>query len=337
MEDYSVASMFEIRPYDNSYENLWEELVNHSSANGTFLQSRRFMKYHPAERFKECSLMIYNQKNQLVAVCPANTYTENEKRVFFSYKGATFGGLVISKKCYKAKYVLRLVRELKEYLKKEGFDEVYIKITPDIFSVLSTALLEYAFYYNGFEEYKELSTVILYEEYKEEILSNLTQGKRTHVHKCEKIGLNVRTLSNEEEIAEYYTILCENLEKYHTKPVHSLEELVDFKYKRLCDECEFWGTYLDSQMIAGGMLFYFNRTGIAHTQYLSAKKEYLTLSPMTYTYYHLIHEMRRRGYRGLSWGSSTENLGRTINESLIDSKESFGSSYSNNLTYHIVF
>lgn len=327
--------MFRFELYDSSLEKEWDQFIEEKSINGTFLQSRRFFNYHPADRFKDVSLVIYNEKNNIAALCPACELEEAGKKVFFSHKGTTFGGIIIDEKHYNAKHVVVLVEELKEYLKAQGYGKAYLKMTSDVFSMRESDLFQYAFWYAGYAEHKELSTYINYATYKESILSNFAQGKRTNVHNCEKEGLLVRPLNTDEEIRTFYDILCENLSKYDTKPVHTIDELLDFKNSRFVSECGFYGVYKDDEMLAGSMMFYFDKVGCAHTQYLAARQAYNKLSPMTFMYYSMIDEMRKRGYKTISWGTATEEMGTVLNMGLITSKEDFGSSYCNNLTYTI--
>ncbi len=327
--------MFRFEKYDSSMEQEWDKFIEEKSVNGTFLQSRKFFNYHPEGRFADTSLVIYNEKNNIAALCPACVIKQGEEKVFFSHKGSTFGGIIIDRKHYQAKYVVPMVQELKDYLKREGYALAYLKMTSDIFSAVESDLFQYAFQYAGFTEHKELSTYVNFASYKESVLSNFAQGKRTNVHNCEKAGLVVKPLTLDDEIAEFYDILCENLSKYDTKPVHSIEELLDFKNDRFPQECGFFGVYQGEEMLAGSMMFYFDKVGCAHTQYLAARQAYNKLSPMTFMYYSMIMEMKARGYQRLSWGTATEDLGSVLNMGLITSKEDFGSSYCNNLTYSV--
>ena len=327
--------MFRFEKYEKSWEAQWDRFIDESSVNGTFLQCRRFLNYHPEGRFREASLLVYNEKNNVAALVPGCDVMLDGKKVFFSHRGTTFGGIIIDRKHYCAKYATVMVEELKEYLWEQGYEEAYLKMTSDIFSSLESDLFQYAFQHAGFTEYKELSTYVRFDTYKEAVLSNFAQGKRTNVHNCEKAGLVCRPLETEEEIAGFYDILCENLSKYDTKPVHSLEELLDLKQNRIPEECGFFGIYNpEGSMLAGSMMFYFDRVGCAHTQYLAARQDYNRLSPMTFMYYSMIVEMKKRGYRKVSWGTATEDLGQYLNMGLITSKEDFGSSYVNNLTYY---
>lgn len=325
--------MFHFEIYSDNREQEWDEFIEKKSINGTFLQSRRFLNYHPVDRFKDASLVIYNEKNNIVALCPACELVENGEKVFFSHKGSTFGGLIVDKKHYNAKYITALVTELREYLKENVYKKAYLKMTSDIFATVETDLFQYVFQKAGCKEYKELSTYINFDKYKDDILSNFAQGKRTHVHNCIKEGLEMRELDADGKIAEFYNILCENLAKYDTKPVHTLNELLEFKKTRFTQECGFFGIFKENEMLAGSMMFYFDKVGCAHAQYLASKQDYNKLSPMTFLYYSMITEMKKRGYAKVSWGIATENMGAVLNMGLITNKEDFGSSYVNNCTY----
>ena len=63
--------MFRFEKYEDSLEEQWDKFITEKSINGTFLQSRRFFNYHPAGRFKDVSLVVYNEKNNIAALIPA--------------------------------------------------------------------------------------------------------------------------------------------------------------------------------------------------------------------------------------------------------------------------
>lgn len=326
--------MFRFKKYDGQDKEEWDEFVDKRSINGTFLQSRRFLEYHPAGRFKDCSLLIYDFKDQLAAVCPACEISEKGTKTFYSHKGSTFGGIILSKKYYKAKYLFDLIAEIKDYLKNNGFCKVYFKMTSDLFSTRENGLFYYAFQYHGFRERREISTYIHYPSYKQDILSNFSQGKRTNVHNCINENLTLKELTADYEISAFYSILCENLQKYSVAPTHTIEELLEFKHVRLPDNCGFYGVYKEDELLAGAFMFYFPKPNCAHTQYLAAKSAYARLSPMTFLYYSLIKIMREKGFINLSWGIATENFGQNVNLGLLTSKENFGSYYMNNHTFY---
>ena len=62
--------MLEFIKYENKYEDRWDRFVLEKSRNGTFLQTRRFLSYHPTERFTDASLMVL-QGGNIAAVIPS--------------------------------------------------------------------------------------------------------------------------------------------------------------------------------------------------------------------------------------------------------------------------
>ena len=62
--------MFHFEKYNEKDEKKWDDFVMEKSINGTFLQTRRFLNYHPKDRFVDESIIIYNKKNNIAAVCP---------------------------------------------------------------------------------------------------------------------------------------------------------------------------------------------------------------------------------------------------------------------------
>ena len=94
-------SAFSIFPYTEEQQERWDRFVMEQSANGTFLQTRRFLNYHPAGRFRDDSRMIFH-KQELVAVCPAADGRIDGRRAFRSHPGSTFGGLIVAPSLQRA-------------------------------------------------------------------------------------------------------------------------------------------------------------------------------------------------------------------------------------------
>lgn len=318
----------EIVEYHDEDYNKWNEFVKNNSVNGTFLQTKQFLDYHPRERFQDASLLFLNKGN-IVAVCPACCITEDGKKVFSSHKGSTYGGLVISPKFYKTEKLLELISDLEQYLYDKQYKKIELKITPDILSMESSELYQFCLQYRGYSQKVFLNTYVDLNYYKDDILSNFEQGKRTNVHNCLKEKLYLEQIDSKKQIEEFYGLLCHTLGKYGQKPVHTVNELMRLKDERLKDEVKVYGIFKENEMLAGAMIFYFEKAMCAHTQYLAAKAGYEKLSPMTFTYYSVIEMVKKMGYRYVSWGISTEHDG-TINYGLTRSKEAYGSFHSLN-------
>lgn len=326
------------RKFENTRKVEWDSFVFEKSVNGNFLQSRAFLSYHPEGRFDDASLMYYDAKGVLRAVIPAAA-TEGDFGIeLVSHPGSTYGGIVLDRKTCSAKRVQALVDELLHYLKEEGFISADLRFPPDfMWNRKDANLLEYMLGLNGFSERIELTTYIDFSTYKESILANFSQGKRTNVNNCFKKGLICRELESDEEIEAFYRLLCANLNKYDAKPVHTVEELKLLHKKLLAGSTVMLGVFSGEFMIAAGWLFLFKNQSVVHTQYLCADGAYSTLSPMTFLYYSAIQFAREKGFDYLSWGISTEEKGRVLNWGLTESKESFGSLHGVHRAFHIDF
>ncbi len=324
---------YKIVKYNEQYKKEWDFFVNIESINGTFLHTRNFLNYHPKGRFIDNSYMIYDRKGKLAAVIPACLVIKNEKKVLCSHKGSTFGGIVINKKNYRVEKIISIVEIIEKQAIKEEIDEIEYKVTSSVYSIEPDSLFEYIFFNKGYKEYKELNLLVNYSNYNDNIIKNLSKGKKYSVSKSEKAGCKFIQLDSKNEIIEFYNILCNNLNKYNVKPVHTVDELIEFKDFRLKNGCSFFGIELNQKIVAGAMMFYFNKVNVAHTQYLCALPEYDGLSPMSFLYYSLIKEMKIRGYKKLTWGIVTEEQGKYLNMGLANSKEAFGGEYSINRIY----
>lgn len=316
-------------------EKEWDNFVENGSMNGTFLQTRKFINYHPKNRFKDCSVCV-RKGNELVAVLLACEIEDEGRRTFFGHKGSTFGGITIASNIYTATMINELMEGLQRFLIKNGFEKIYLKMAPDIYQKENSDLLDYFLYKNDFRRYDELNYYIVMENYKENITAPFTSSKRRDCRYSLKNGLDFRKLETRSEIAEYYKVLLMNLKKLNLMVVHSLDDLFDLKFNRFDDRIEFYGVYKNEELIAGSMLFYFG-DDVVHTQYLSSDERYLKLFPMDFLIYNLIRVSVEKNMRIFTFGICTEDQGRCLNFGLSRFKEGFGTKYCINRSYEKFF
>lgn len=324
-----------IEKYDASYESRWDDFVLNKSMNGTFLQTRRFLNYHPDGRFQDCSLMVF-KGDALVAVIPGCREEADGKTVFFSHAGTTYGGLVICKDIYSASYLDGFVAEFLQYVKQDSLEGAFLKQTPLLFQNKDTELLDYMLYKHGFQVFDELNYYLVLDKYKEDILSNFSSSKRRDYRYSLKNELVFKELVTPDDIRAFHEVLTLNYKKLGIRLVHTPEELIEFKEKRLSEIVSFYGVYKDNQMLAASMIFQFpNR--VFHTQYLCSNEEYLKLFPMDFLIYNLIDVAVKRDNRLFTFGICTEDRGRYLNLGLSKFKEGFGTEFSTNKSYEIFF
>jgi hypothetical protein len=334
-----VAVTVSVSPYEPSLAAKWDDFVMNKSMNGTFLQTRNFLSYHPEGRFEDASLVVWKGSSDVLAVVPAARVAGEGGAEFSSHPGSTFGGLVFSRQFYDIEHVDAALDRLEAYLAEGGYASARLKQSSQAFSSRSCDLLNYLLFQHGWTELDEISFVIDFADYAEDAPSNFTGSRRRGYRHGVKAGLEFCELSDDASVAAFHALLSENLEKFGTQPVHTLEELLEFKNTRLRDGVRFYGSFHEGRMVAGSMAFLFENRSVFHTQYLCASQERADqrLYPSNHLDANLIMEARRLGYRRFSFGVSTEDRGRVLNRSLAEFKEGFGTSYVNNRSFERSF
>jgi len=329
---------FTIRPYDAAQAQRWDDFVLQHAMNGTFLQSRRFLSYHPQGRFDDASLMIYNGQ-ELCAVLPAAAQVVDGVRMLRSHPGSTFGGPIVGPELLRAPKLVELVSAIDGYAVEQGFGACELKLTSDLFSTLPTDALQYALYHAGYTDEVEIAAYLpIAGKTHEELVADYSFNKRYDMKKCVKAGLSFREIHTHEEIRAFYDLLCWNLQKFDAKPVHTLEELIDFHDDRLRDEIVLLGVYEpQGRMVAGACLFSFAQADVLHTQYLATAPDVKGYVPSTFLYDSVIQEGVLRGVKTISFGTSTHDRGRVLNTGLIQNKEGYGALHSLNRIYTKVY
>ena len=320
--------------YYSGNEEEWDRFILKDSMNGTFLQTRRFINYHPAGRFQDCSICV-RKGSELVAVLLGCVIDDGGQKTFFAHKGTTFGGISISPKIYSASAVDEMMQQLQEFWKAEGFEKVYLKMVPTAYQRTNTDLLDYFLYKYGFHDYSELNYYMQLNRYQADVPAQFSSSKRRDYRYSLKNGLVFRKLEEREEIAQFYQVLLLNLQKLGLRAVHTLEDLYDLKFNRFPENIEFYGVYLEEKMIAGSMIFIIDGH-IFHTQYLSSDEQYLKMYPMDFLISNLIQVAVNRGMELFSFGICTEDQGRYLNLGLSRFKEGFGAEFCINKSYEKV-
>lgn len=320
-----------IEKFEPKSEDKWESFIMKDSINGTFLSSRNFLNYHK-NKFNDHSLFIKKGEN-IVAVIPACEIIENGKRIFYSHKGSTFGGIILNKSFNDISHIDNLFIVFDQYLKNHGFDKAFLKNTSEIFCNGNTNLLSYFYFKYGYENYSELSLYIDLNDYSPIIENNFSASKRRDFKYSLKNNLQFKLLKTDNDINNFYEILAKSLKRHNVSPVHSLEQLLDFKNTRLKDIVKFYGIYYKTDLIAGSMIFNF-KNEVFHTQYLAADSNYSNYYPMNFLNYNLIKEAYLEKFKYFSFGISTEDKGKFLNTSLAQFKEGFGAIGSINYTYY---
>ncbi len=283
----------------------WDSVVE-ESRNGNFLHLRGYMDYH-ADRFSDHSLLVYS-KGKPVAVFPANQ--DGQKIV--SHGGLTYGGLIYSVAVH-ASDVLSIFTEIANYYEQNGFDSIIYKAIPHVFHRYPCEEDLYALSRQGASVFRrDLSSVV-------DIANRprFSDSRKNTARKAEKIGVSV---SVSDDLVAFHRLLSQVLEKFDARPVHSVEELQLLK-SRFSDRITLHCAMLDQELLASALIYNFGQT--VHVQYMASSEVGRKHGALD----HLLITLLERVYcdkKYFSFGISTEEQGRVLNDGLARQKEGFG-------------
>jgi len=303
---------FKIEIYTDKYKDLWDKFVE-NSRNGTIFHTRKFLSYHPKGRFEDFSLMFLKDGN-IVAVLPGCIDYSKGKQVLASHKGSTYGGFVIPYKLGIKKAIL-LVDTLLEFLYKKNFSQIWMRFPEYIFEKEPSQEIKFAMWHRGFTlDYIELSTCYNLEKYNE-MVPIVRQARVSY-----RRGLTC--IYDDENFLEFYKILYDNLtNKYRRKPTHTLDEILLLK-NLLKEKFLLISAYLNKKFV-GGLVIFLANSKTAHVFYSAVKKDIPGVFINDALIDTTIRELKKKGFKYLNYGISTENKGRIINFNLFKFKEKF--------------
>lgn len=302
MKNYSV------RKYQSSDYSLWNEFVANAK-NATFLFHRDFMDYHK-DRFEDYSVLIFDEKQNLKAVLPANRVGET----LFSHQGLTYGGLVLNQKT-KLRDVIMMVAAMLFFLEKNDISKLQLKQIPSIYNDFPSEEVDYlSFILNAKIVRKDtLSVIDLLSDFK------FTTDRKQGIKRGIKNHLTIKEATNFDLF--WNTVLIPNLEEKHsTNPVHTLEEITLLK-ANFPDNIRQFNVYKEDQIVAGTTIF--ESKNVAHSQYISGNSDANELGSLDVLHEYLISNVFKEK-RYFDFGISNENQGKNINEGLQYWKEGFG-------------
>lgn len=301
----------------NVSQHEWDEFVD-SSDNGTIFHTRKFLSYHPDDRFKDASL-VFKRKNNLFSVFPAAIIEREGKKILSSHGGASYGSFAY-RSDLNFQDAHELVDCLLDYAKKLKVDRVQLTPPPIIYQSKLSNYIDFALVRNGFGYLKrEVSSVVQLDVEKDNLIYTYRPEARTALKKAQKEGVQI---VETERFEEYYEILKKNLKMRHgVTPTHTLDELLRLKYM-FPSKIRLWGAFLDDKLIAGVCNFSAN-SKVVLAFYISHDEAYQEYRAVNLLFYEIMKRYQDEGFKYLDFGIFTVNM--DPNWGLARFKENFGS------------
>ncbi|MBR5102716.1 MAG: GNAT family N-acetyltransferase [Muribaculaceae bacterium] len=310
--------MITITQFDPQFDTQeWDNHVKNSK-NGTFLHLRSFIDYH-GDRFEDCSLMAYDNRDKLVAVFPANRRGDT----LSSHDGLTYGGWVLPLKHLDVVTMLEVMEAACNWAREHGFKHIRYRAVPHIYHRYPAEEDIYALFYSGARLVGcNVSTVI-------DLADRLPfdRGNKSSLNHAIASGVKVVESA---DFGAFWSLLSQVLkDRYKAVPVHSLEEIVMLK-ERFPYNIRLVLAYAGSELLSGVVLF--EDRGVTRCQYIATSFHGRQFKSLTLLFDTLIDLSSSRGNRYFDFGTSNSNDGHELNSSLVSQKCRLG---GRAITYNI--
>lgn len=301
-----------VRAYVPADADAWDDLVARS-VNGTMLHTRRFLSYH-GDRFADRSLMVTNPRGWPIGVFPA-AEDPADPSVVTSHPGMTYGGLVHDGSLHGAS-MMGVLGEIADACRSQGFTRLRYKAVPPIYQSAPADDDVHALFRLGARRYRcDLAAAINLSR-----RGRVGSSRRQRRKRAEAAG--VRTAEGWDDIAAYWRVLEANLDRRHgATPTHSLAE-IEYLHDRFPKEIVLVTARIGDDLAAGNLLF--AEGPVLYQRYTATTDEGRTMSASDLAIEHGIALARERGCRFYSFGTSTLDEGRQLNEPQYRYKISFG-------------
>lgn len=312
-----------INDLNTSEKNAVDKFVMIPDTNGEFINTIKYLDYHPLGRFQDESICIQEKGSKsIVGVMMAALSPENNNCIV-SHPGTTFAGPII-KRCVNVQYSLELLKLLMEYYEKR-YNKIIIRTAPALFGNQPNGLIDYFLSVNGYKyEISALSNVIdltgincendvinMFDRKKRNKLRKNLQGDTISIYKKNLVDQTVWQLINE------------NLEnKFSARTTHTWEEITELvnRFPKSIDV--FYTVDKEGEYCAFSLNYRFKN--IYHTQYMGLNYEKRAYNPNVYLVYYMMIEAKKQGFKYFSFGASTEKQGQYLNTGLFEYKAGYG-------------
>ena len=310
--------MIKIKKFSKNNSTTWDLFVQNAN-NGTLFHLRKFLNYHPEDRFKDHSVEIY-KKNVLLSVFPAADIIIDNKKMLASHPGSSYGSF-ISKEELSIKDAIEMVSKLIEYSSKKGFEGIQLTIPPVFHSKRLSNYIEYSLLLNGFDYFKrEVTSTLTIEESEDKILNKFKPSHQRALRKSQKLGVRTRITGR---VDEFFSMLKSNLKIRHgVDPTHSLIEL-KLLIKLFPESINIFGAFYDNQMIAG-VLNIVVKDDVALAFYIGHNEDFQELRPLNLLFFDIFKWGLKNNIKVYDFGTFTDK--GIANMGLGRFKESFGAS-----------
>ncbi len=307
-----VASGLYLEPFVEADSDKWDELISRS-CNGTFSLTRRYLGYH-GDRFVDRSLFILDTKGRLRGVLPAAVGRDDGSSVI-SHPGNTYGGLVHDGSIRGEAMIEALSLAISRY-KELGHRRFVYRPVPPLFHRYLMGDDSYALFRLGASRTSCSLCAVIDLRHR----MRPRKGRIGPLRKAERLG--VSAYWGWEAIGEFWPILESNLkDRFGSTPTHTLEEINEI-HGLFPNEVRLVVARHEEQAVSGAIFYLVN--SVMHLQYFASNDSGTNSGGTDMAIESAIALAQELGCNHYSFGTSNEEHGQVLNQSLYAFKLSFG-------------
>lgn len=309
-----VKNYLKVFPYTDTDAELWDKFITEAPM-ATFLHTRRYLSYH-TDRFQDVSLLIKDEKSQLIGLFIAAVDPVDSKRVI-SHPGITYGGMLHLGHLL-GEQMIQAFEVVLEYYAAQGFEVLRYKAIPYIYHKYPLADDLYALFSLGAMRYRcDISCAI-------DLINRREPSNRRQRSLKKALKKGVQVKEGSEFIDDFWLLLEENLvRKIGSLPVHSLKEIT-YLHNLFPNNINFCISIYNSAVVAGIVLF--STSTVVKAQYIASSTFGYSISALDPIFEYCIEKAKNRGIRYFDFGTSNQNEGKSLVSSLYKFKSEFGGS-----------
>ncbi len=291
-----------VRKYHDDRRKDWDRFIDESN-NGTLFNYRGFLSYHIERSFTDHSL-IFEKNGNILAVFPAAEMVEDGRKILFSHPGASFGGFIFNGLNYAR--ADQIIAAFESYCREAGFDGTFFVPAPAPYFKDPHETYEYALLWRKYtvcEHY--ISGIIPLNADENEIFAHIYRNKNRSARFYKSLiqKHEIRFEWNE-DYEGFYPILEANKRRHHSKPTHSLQELI--KLNRTFPGKFHLLMMYSGDVPVGGTLIFVANDRVAIIFYNMIDYEYQHLQPATLQVMEVIRWGKEMGFSTLDFGVSQD-------------------------------
>jgi hypothetical protein len=308
----------DIHKIEISNSREWNEILN---SDYNMFYDNRFISYNDffGKNINWHHLVIRGQeKNKVIAILNGCEKIRNNKKLYISCDGVSFGGFHWRDKLNVVDYI-NAISSFKKYLADNKFDACIIRNQPALYQKNTNEEYDYALINQEFIiSNNSITNIISLNEFEFE---KLTNPKKRAIQKSEK-NIEIKMINGNltsESLRPYYDVLYKNRQTKNVTPTHTLDELVYLK-NNLPEKIILFGALINNE-IAGICILFLVKKDVVLNFYLATDENYKKERVADFLLYKSIEWAKYSNYRLYDIGTS--NVGNNFLEGLFEFKKKF--------------